>query len=535
MRKSFLLIFALTYYLIPYAVWSDQGMFSATAPAFDVPFSVVNGTAVFEGKEYFISEEPGSPGLPVYNISFILPENADENSIQINIVNPTVSIENNIYVKPVAPYIDDPVDSTPYWPEGVIINEDGENVDIYENLNDWVYDDWVLKTTVTGWKSVKIVRAKIAAFNWHPTNLTLKKLTGGNIVLSYTIADEDDTSIALPHFSPETAKQLYPILANAQNGDDIIVKLRKLNKDVAAFKMADINTYFSGEQNTTRFKALMQSLPDIVPNASQGDVAELYIITTEDIFENTVMFEKFISSKCYRGFNVTVVTEHDTRLFRRDLSSENFYRGGWIIPNAGGWWNNSFSGIERAEMIRSYLTETLFYGSKRYEEMDHLLLIGNPHPGTCSTDPTDPAVSVPCIFDGTSQGNIPMKWINIAASEHSASLTPDDLSYAVPTDKYYSLLRIDWPVDTIDGAQVVGDFHNGSFYEDSTKDHDLVVGRIPIYPDPADPLNNPDYNMLNGYFQRVIKYENLLKYYVPSDLGMNEAIEQLRRSLELDS
>lgn len=206
MRKSFLLIFVLTYYLIPCAVWSDQGAFSATAPAFDVPFSVVNGTAVFEGKEYFISEKPGSPGLPVYNISFILPENADENSIQINIVNSAVSIENNVYIKPVAPYIDDPADSTPYWPEGVIINEDGENVDIYDNLNDWVYDDWVLNTTVTGWKSVKIVRAKIAAFNWHPTNLTLKKLTGGNIVLSYTIADGNDTSVVLPHFSPVTAK-----------------------------------------------------------------------------------------------------------------------------------------------------------------------------------------------------------------------------------------------------------------------------------------------------------------------------------------
>jgi hypothetical protein len=423
--KKFIVFAVVISFILPLMVYGNQGSFDTPVPAVDVSYTIVNGTAVFNTSDNtYIIEKPGSPALPAYIVEFILPENADPESVQVNILNPVTQTVNNVYVSPVLPYIDDPVDSTPYWPDGVTVNEDGENIDIYENLNDWYYGNWIHKVFNTGWKSVKIVRVVVSAYDWHPQNKALKKLTGGNLVLTFTTTGGTDNSVVMPFFSPATASHIYPLLESAVNGGDITIKVKKGNIITGAFNKNQILAFLEAQQNLPFnearpfFKTLMGTMPD-ASGIDTVDNSSLYIITTEQIVTGSKMMKRFISSKNFRGFNVWVVTENHTRKYIRAIEHQRDFHVERI--SAGGWWNDSFAAIDRAEMIRSYLNEWKWnLDGPRHKGIDYLLLIGNPHPGTCLPGVIDPNDSVllgaaNCTGYVEDQGEIPMKWINIHA------------------------------------------------------------------------------------------------------------------------
>jgi hypothetical protein len=100
--------------------------------------------------------------------------------------------------------------------------------------------------------------------------------------------------------------------------------------------------------------------------AVSGKADTYYILTTEHIKNNSTMLDLFIKSKVARNFDVYLVTEIAT------------YHNNSV--NNSGWSTQiGLKGNAAAENIRSYLTE-----SNRFFDIDYLLLIGDPHPGTCA-------------------------------------------------------------------------------------------------------------------------------------------------------
>ena len=497
MKKTILLVLVLAFFVNLSAV-----EFTFNLSERNVSVQNNNGLAVFDWSNAFYLAAPGDPALPIYTVDFILPDDADTSSLSVVIDNPlTDVISESLDVEP-APPTEMGDDFEKYWSNQENIDENGRNRLIYgENginaFNGFLHqsDNWIKKTIPSKWKSVKLVTVFVRAYDWNPATKKLKKLIGGTLRVS--VASSNNT-ITLSHFSEATAQSLGNLIRNTVNPNSIRIKNIPGNA-------GNHQLLFSYIQGGINFDSLVHFV--FKPKT-------LYIITTDEIKEASKMLEHFIASKNKRGFSVSVVTQEQT---------ETYYNGKTI--QSEGWENkNSYGPPQRADQIRNYLKH-----NQRYEKIDYLLLIGNPHPGSCDVANANTDLNIfdnvskntDCLYDKTKEGDIPMKWINIHASSTWSGFCCDnngdpflaeDLRRAMPSDRYFSVLSEDWDPNN-DG--LVGDGEDG--YEDSKELHnleienDVILGRIPVY--------NNNIAELDRYFQKVIRYENTLKNYVPPTIN----------------
>ena len=469
----------------------------------DVSVQNNNGTAEFDWSDAFYLAPPGDPALPIYTVDFILPDDADTTSLSVVIDTPLADIISENYDVEPAPPTEMGDDFEKYWPNQENIDENGRNRLIYgENgtnaFNGFLHqnDNWIKKTVPGRWKSVKFVRVFVRAYDWNPATKKLKKLIGGTLRVSVASSNNNNT-ITLPHFSPATAHSLGNLMQNM------------------------VNKEFINIQGLTTLSTL----------AASGKKGSLYIITTDQIKNDSKMLKHFIDSKINRGFDVHIVTEDKTEIY-----------SGSKTTISEGWENSNIP--QRADQIRHYLKK-----NNRYYNIDYLLLIGNPHPGSCQAAPAfnnfgNMNRQSDCIYDGTNEGDVPMKWINIHASSNWSGFcrnnpgTPcanneqflaGDLRRAIPSDRYFSVLSGNWDPNN-DGLVGDGEDNDGGELHELTIKNDVKLGRIPVY--------NNNIDDLDRYFQKVIRYENTLKTYVPLPIDNGfytipntDTIETLRRKV----
>ena len=515
MKKTILLVLVLAFFANLFAV-----DFTFNLSERNVSVQNNNGLAVFDWSNAFYLAAPGDPALPIYTVDFILPDDADTSSLSVVIDNPLTDIISESFDVEPAPPIKMGDNFEKYWPNQENIDENGRNRLIYgENginaFNGFLHqnDNWIKKTIPSKWKSVKLVTVFVRAYDWNPATKKLKKLIGGTLRVS--VASSDNT-ITLSHFSEATAQSLGNLIRNTVNPNSIRIKNIPGNA-------GNHQLLFSYIQGGINFDSLVHFV--FKPKT-------LYIITTDEIKEASKMLEHFIASKNNRGFSVSVVTEYET---------ETYYNG--KTTKSGGW-KNQYSPKRKAEQIRDYLQ----YNS-RYEGINYLLLIGNPHPGNCSLVNTDSNLDTDykrnesllnnfeylsraenCLYDGTNEGDIPMKWINIHASsnwpgfcrnndgnpcDRNKQFWAGDLRRAMPSDRYFSVLSEDWDPNK---DSLVGDGEDnddGELHNLAGK-NDVILGRIPVY---KDINNNLMIDELDKYFQKVIRYENTLKTYIPPTIN----------------
>lgn len=532
MKKTILLVLVLAFFANLFAV-----DFTFNLSERNVSVQNNNGLAVFDWSNAFYLAAPGDPALPIYTVDFILPDDADTSSLSVVIDNPLTDIISESFDVEPAPPIKMGDNFEKYWPNQENIDENGRNRLIYgENginaFNGFLHqnDNWIKKTIPSKWKSVKLVTVFVRAYDWNPATKKLKKLIGGTLRVS--VASSDNT-ITLSHFSEATAQSLGNLIRNTVNPNSIRIKNIPGNA-------GNHQLLFSYIQGGINFDSLVHFV--FKPKT-------LYIITTDEIKEASKMLEHFIASKNNRGFSVSVVTEYET---------ETYYNG--KTTKSGGW-KNQYSPKRKAEQIRDYLQ----YNS-RYEGINYLLLIGNPHPGNCSLVNTDSNLDTDykrnesllnnfeylsraenCLYDGTNEGDIPMKWINIHASsnwsgfcrnndgnpcDRNKQFWAGDLRRAMPSDRYFSVLSEDWDPNK---DSLVGDGEDnddGELHNLAGK-NDVILGRIPVY---KDINNNLMIDELDKYFQKVIRYENTLKTYIPPTINNvqnneRDTIEALRHKV----
>ena len=463
--------------------------FSVNLPTTNVSVHNDNGVAKFDWNNAVDSALPGNPALPIYIVDFVLPDNVVLSSVSAAIENPLVQELNGTFdIMPTQPDCIDEGCTKFYWENPAAIDGNGRNIDQYASQS-YLHNDFVVDTKITSYKSMKIAKVLVLAYDWNPASGKLKKLTSGRLILNYSTVGENHNQVNIPHFSPLIVRDFVSYLNNAANGNQISLKHKNMQ-----FNASNFNAFLNGEV----------TLKTISPNA---DKDTLYIITTNNVIQNSRILPKYIKSKIARNLRVMIVTEDKT------------FVNGLVDIRDEGW--NDFEGNQRADKIRNYLKY-----QDRYLKISYLLLIGNPHPGSCNLannnnawalNNFDPNLQLnrddDCEYDGTLEGDIPMKWINLYASSTSNEykktngnyFASNDLRRALPTDKYYSVLSKEWPQDNNGN---LGDSRNKLFYEFDVQNNDVILGRISIYDNPGN--NNDRFDDLDKYLQKVIRYENTL-------------------------
>ena len=461
-----------------------------------------NGVAEFDWSNAINIADPGDPALPVYTVDFILPDDADMNSVSATILNSSPEVlPGNFDVFPTSP-IEKGSSGQHYWPvHPENIDENGRNRLVYgENgtnaYNGFFHSSWIEKIVKNKWKSVNLVKVYVRAYDWNPATKKLKKLSGGTLKISVSTSNNSGGNlITLPYFSPATALDLAFLMEQSANREDITIGNINIQNPYSVLR-----SYMQGSINFSSFANI------VLPST-------LYIITTNNIVANSKMLERFIASKNNRNFSVSVVTENMTYVYNNGKTT-----------SSGGWLSNNSS--PRSDKIRNYLKQ-----NDRYYGINYVLLIGNPHPGSCAATPeyNDPEKmgNSDCVYDGANEGDIPMKWINLDAHSDSydyckeyynngsckETFLAQDLRRAVPSDVYYSDLSKDWDSNNND---LIGETNE----EIGVISNDVHLGRIPVY--------NNDIDSLDRYFQKVIRYENTLKSYKPDG---KKTIENLRHKI----
>ena len=459
-----------------------------------------NGLAVFDWSNAFYLASPGNPALPIYTVEFILPDDADINSLSVEI-NPLTEVLSESFDVAPTPPIEMGDDFEKYWPNQENIDENGRNRLIYGGnginvFNGFLHqnDNWIKKIIHGKWKSVKYVKVYVRAYDWNPATKELKKLTGGTLTVS---VNSSKNTIALSHFSPTAAMTLGNLMQNMVNQDQIRIQ------NINPLGNSSLYSYTQGLKEFSTFAA------------SKKKRDSLYIITTNHIKNDSKMLNRFIDSKINRDFDVYIVTEDKTDIYNKGKTTIS-----------EGWQDLNIQ--QRADQIRNYLTH-----DDRYEGIDYLLLIGNPHPGSCQGAPAFNNLNnmnrqSDCIYDGTDEGDIPMKWINIHASSTWSGFCrnnngnpcarinrflAEDLRRAMPSDRYFSVLSGNWNPNNDDW---IGDGEDGDADDNAEELHnleinnDVILGRIPVYNNIAE---------LDRYLQKVIRYENTLKTFIPPTIN----------------
>ncbi|HNT27677.1 MAG TPA: hypothetical protein PKH10_05795, partial [bacterium] len=458
-------------------------------------------------------ETPGYPDMRHFNVYFLLPDDYVPSNISVSLDN--VESENILGewevppVKPETMYVDgQPVE---YMPDKTNVVH-GKNMIAYSR-NNYIFGSFLGSYVITSANRYNILRVTIYPFDYNPFTKELKKLTSGTL----TVSLDTNNIIDIPHDLSLTKRKLLSELSDmVVNSNHIVVRTQSFIRPLLSF------------------------IPTI--QAINGNTNDrYYIVTTEDVVQNSLYLGKFIASKKNRGMTVYLVTEEKTR------------KDGIIIESSG-WGQVGLVGDSAANALRSYLKAGY---PPKYLDIDYLLLIGNPHPGTCVrragmlTNPEDdknpdnsPADTLTCLNEGQDAGTLPMKRINMFSNSEwegycsnwnwamgrcdGVWYPANDVRRSTPSDLYYAELSnvlvghtIKDPWD-LDNDGLVGenelkiDLRNDNELINLDIKPDIMVGRIPIYTRNRFPpaISGPDYESLDRVFSEIIKYENESKHSV---------------------
>ena len=168
MKKSILFVLCFAFFTKVFA--TD---FTFNLSERNIPVQNDNGLAVFDWSNAVSVDVPGDPALPVYVVDFILPDDADMDSVSVDIINGSADVlTGNFDVFPTAPI--EPENSERYWPvHPENIDENGRNRLIYggngfDAYNGFLHNNWKEKVVKHKWKSVKFVKVFVRAYDWNP-------------------------------------------------------------------------------------------------------------------------------------------------------------------------------------------------------------------------------------------------------------------------------------------------------------------------------------------------------------------------------
>ncbi len=462
------------------------GSFTSAISTDEITVEKLNGSAYFTGA--VLTAIPGYPALPVTEINFLLPDEANLSTVTAYLEN---GYQETIFpeewdVEPAPPDICGE-EMTPCWHSSLHIS-DNRDTDVY-SMNSYINGKYVDTVTTGKTSGYKFVRVKVLLFDYNPAAKKLKKLENARLTVTFSGGDNE---ITIPsRLSPNKLQALAKLPEDFINYDEIDF----INNNVA-------------------FSAI-----------AGNDQNKYYIITTDAIYSSSVQMKRFIASKMARGFEVHLVTEE------------------YSIINNGkkmgltGWAGEvGLTGYEAAEKIRSYLVS-------RQNKIDYLLLIGDPHPGECTGQDAD-GDYLPG-YQCNDGGDVPMKWISTTAlsswidycqdkpkpHDYYDCVNIDDHASpkrATPSDYYYADLDSNWDHD---GDKLIGNdvtvyCHDSSAtsaenctdwkttkldgaikrMSDSSyinRTAEVIVGRIPVY--------NNNIDDLDSILLKTIKYENTTK------------------------
>jgi len=358
----------------------------------------VEGEVIVQMEGFLLDDSPGDPALPYQVYRIALPPEAVVNSLQVEVIHlAETELPEEYRVAPAPPYMLDQEVPTEEeirweftkWGVGKEIVE-GHNILIYEK--DTFYPAEYCQVDPGGqlrkWKAATVVYYPV---RYNPVKSKL--VVAEEIALKISF-DRDYTCLR-----QEKTKQLL----RDDTFDELAEKLF-LNYDRA--KDWYLKPFYEGSLGDPKD-----------PNYT--------IITTEDIFDNTVALDDFCFHKQDLGFTVIVVTEHETH-------TVDGVSGSYFFADALGGYEDVVGDPpnQRDEKIRQWLIDNyLALG------IEYVLLIGNPDPDNIEPDDL--------------VGDVPMQlcWTSLL----------DDY----PTDIYFSDLSGDWNLDDDD---YVGEWYSAAGY-----------------------------------------------------------------------
>ncbi len=295
-----------------------------------IPFKKVtvenrNGQAIFSGAE--LNSKPGSPKLPSYTVTILLPPNAEPKDVSVQLVDVVeTKIPGEMDVQPVFPPTSD---GKSVWPTSLTIVNGRDQV-VYKSNK--LFPSSPLGAVKFGFQNqYKLMDITIYPFRYNPVNRTLVQLTSGKIVVNgiKTRASKSSKKITKEDWQKQ---KLRSIIANPDALDQ----------------------YSTGTTSSTIIKSNNRALS---PNTNESSTAMsngagaaygdgYVVITTTGVLNQSTQLIPFVLSKQAKGFSTHLITE-------------NVWGGG--------------IGDTAADRIRSFLQTYLNEWNIRY-----VLLIGDP-------------------------------------------------------------------------------------------------------------------------------------------------------------
>ncbi len=246
----------------------------------DIVPTINDNVASFSESTWFGYD--GEPALPMYSLTFIIPDGASVES---------VVIENPVFET--TPYIEVPekvadLEFPNYRPDALI--EEGKNIDIYNN-NAFYPPTHIGQSSEGIKKGIHLLKIPIFPYMYNPVTKELRHLVSGNLKV---LVSGDSNRI---FFNSHTKFDLsfFPAL---------------LNRAINGLEILPTQIYLSPEPQD-----------------------RLYIITTDRIVKESKKGAWFVQSKMDRGFDVVVVTP-TKKYFNNVLQNNSSGWGGGIGYNA---------------------------------------------------------------------------------------------------------------------------------------------------------------------------------------------------------
>ena len=308
-----------TIFLFCLLTLSISAQFTVSLPYKKVTVERKEGNTVFQGAGCF--GKPGSPMLPAYMITFLLPEGVSPENVSVTIEKPVETIiEGTWTIEPALP----PTSRGEInWPEGLDI-VDNKDMSIYGSNR--FYPEAYISNVSSGKKrQYELLRVTINPYLYNPSSQKLKMISGGRLTVHLPDGAYDVRNLKM------NMDQWIP-KRNAEK----FIRNHTINPEV-------MESYQDDSRSS------MEMISPVLTEGA-GDASGGYaIITTVDIVNGSAELQNLVDQKEEAGFSVHVITETT--------------------------WGGGSTGDERANNIRQWLVDN-------YEdyEIEYVLLIGNPDP-----------------------------------------------------------------------------------------------------------------------------------------------------------
>jgi len=282
---------------------------------------------------YDVAGSPGDPDLPAKIINILLPPNADDHTVEVEIIDSTtqtsIAARQVIPAPPLVTYVNE--DIIEDWGYGKDIM-DGYNALVY-GVNELYPENHVEISSIGHVRQWKVLSVKYYPIRFNPITKEVIHSQGGEFRISYNLTE-----------SPEPQLQAVGTTKENSNILKTFVKDLSVNFEQAADWYAEDGGTVDPTAESTGDTDASQAEVDQALSEKPG----YFILTTEAIVNDSAVLEYFAAFKESQGFKVQLVTESA--------------------------WNYSV-GEDAANAIRAYLQNNYIA-----ENIQYVLFIGDPRP-----------------------------------------------------------------------------------------------------------------------------------------------------------